>query len=143
MLWGSTGLGIWVSWLDRTGHLNLLDRTCQTGLNPDLFFKTFYHINKQKKIMKKFLKKKFWKKNLNYFLLFLRVQSPGRKKTMSLFCDTYASSACAISRGIHKESKVHGVLNIFIFGLAYHHLIGLHSVSGMHAYLSSFNCKNS
>ena len=28
----------WVSWYDGTGHPNLLDRSCRTGLNPDLYF---------------------------------------------------------------------------------------------------------
>ena len=27
---------------NRTGHPNLPDRSCQTGLNPDLYFQTFY-----------------------------------------------------------------------------------------------------
>ena len=67
VVYGSTRLGIWVSWLNRTGHPNLPDRSCRTKLNPDLYFSTFYQINKQKeKIMKKkiekhFLKNIFWK----------------------------------------------------------------------------------
>ena len=31
-----TWMGIWVSWLNRTRHPNLPDRSCRTGLNPDL-----------------------------------------------------------------------------------------------------------
>ena len=34
---GWTGLGIWVSWQDKTGRPNLQDRYCWTRLNPDFF----------------------------------------------------------------------------------------------------------
>jgi hypothetical protein len=69
------------------GTRNLPDRSCRTGLNPDLYFQTLYHINEQKKIMKKSLKKSL-KKKLKIYIFFPIFKCPASGKENVQFPDS-------------------------------------------------------
>jgi hypothetical protein len=74
--------------LGRTGHPNLSDKFCQTGLNPDFYFSTFYIPNNKISLkliklklllFKKVNKQKRIEKKLKIWLLSLKTPAFGKE----------------------------------------------------------------